>query len=178
MVQILQGAQVRRSVRTAIGVTAAVTVMLTVGREERSPARVPPPARSLPGHAPGLPPYNGPVMQASDMLRAGDFNGDGYHDLVVGAAGRLAVLYGSPAGPDTTKRQIITPAGIGIPDRSGREKGWPAPPTSADFDYDGFSDLVVASRYGSAPLVIIYGGKGPGPPATQAFPCPAARRHT
>ena len=84
------------------------------------------------------------------VLGAGDFNGDGYADLVVGAPGegigsiRLAgvvhVLYGSAAGVTTDGRQVFHD-----PDGPTEFVGFPLSAGAGDFDADGFDDLALGN---------------------------------
>lgn len=75
-----------------------------------------------------------PAAEASEefTLASGDFNGDGFPDVVVpNQSGTLTLLRGTPAGPVWTAELA---AGIE-----------PKALASGDFDGDGFSDLVVAN---------------------------------
>jgi PKD repeat protein len=103
-----------------------------------------------------------------DVASAGDLNGDGYLDLVVGAdgndmgglnAGRAYVFYGGPS-LDTTPDRIFTGAssgdGLGVSDAS-----------AGDMNGDGFADLVVGAWLGDAGgridagrAYIFFGGPG------------------
>ncbi|GAA2577499.1 FG-GAP and VCBS repeat-containing protein [Actinomadura fulvescens] len=107
-----------------------------------------------------------------------DFNGDGHIDLVAGSswgtgdgkekAGFLTVVYGGPAGPRPSARQVLTQDSPGIPGSVRKEGYWGWTTASADFDRDGYADLAVSSQdpdpasptQGAviASVVIIYGG--------------------
>ncbi|WP_405626838.1 FG-GAP repeat protein [Streptomyces sp. NBC_01396] len=69
----------------------------------------------------------GTTASAAPSGLSGDFNGDGYADLAIGAsgenagAGALTVLYGSASGLRTAGARTITPNTPGIPGSS--EKG-------------------------------------------------------
>jgi len=86
-------------------------------------------------------------------LASGDFDDDGYDDLAVGvpgenpdnvfAAGAVQVFPGGPTGLDTTNDSLwsqASPSVVGVPestDRFGKALA------SADFDNDGYDDLLV-----------------------------------
>ncbi|GAA1587003.1 FG-GAP repeat protein [Actinomadura kijaniata] len=90
-----------------------------------------------------------------------DFNGDGYADIADGnlygkvkgtrAAGFVTVVYGGPKGASAARRQILTsPDGV-------KETGlFGFALASADFDRDGYADLVVSQ--GKGPGRVLYGG--------------------
>lgn len=93
-------------------------------------------------------------------VAAGDFDGDGYDDLAMGAPdesngigdiyihGGIVISYGSPAGLTHTGADWITVGDLGIDDvRYGRALA------AADFDQDGYDDLAVGLPYLDLPLV-------------------------
>ncbi|MDG2301828.1 MAG: N-acetylmuramoyl-L-alanine amidase [Acidimicrobiales bacterium] len=95
------------------------------------------------------------------MLSVGDFNGDGYEDLVVGApekgkngktdVGKLSILFGSPSGLTTSQSQHIDQETRGVPDSGEENDKWGWALASGDFNNDGFADLAVGApgeKYG------------------------------
>lgn len=80
---------------------------------------------------------------------AGDVNGDGYSDVIVGAyrfdngqsdEGRAHVYLGSPSGLSTT------PAWTAESDQAGAHFGW-CVATAGDVNGDGYSDVLVGARF-------------------------------
>ncbi|MFD5860993.1 FG-GAP-like repeat-containing protein [Streptomyces chartreusis] len=86
---------------------------------------------------------------------AGDFNGDGYRDVAVGAvcttvgsascAGAVVVLYGSSTGVSATRKAVITQNSTGVPGTAEEGDLFGSSLATADLDRDGYSDLVVGS---------------------------------
>ncbi len=90
----------------------------------------------------------------TSMGTAGDVNGDGYADLIVGAsryadgnggnAGKAALYLGSAAGPDTTADWVKTSSNV-----DARLGGMVS--TAGDVNGDGYADVLVAAWNDRAP---------------------------
>ncbi len=110
------------------------------------------------------------------VMTVGDFNGDGYDDLVVGVpgenigskvdAGIIQILEGGSSG--LTPSRVITQSTSGVPGVVEAGDLFGAALVSADFDNDGFDDLAVASpgegigSHGDAGSVTIIPGSSNG----------------
>ena len=90
---------------------------------------------------------------------AGDFNGDGIGDIIVGAslynsnAGRIYVLFGRPGlGGDIDTTSMTTSDGITIDDPGGNSRiGWNDTARGAgDFNGDGFGDIIFSGYQGGS----------------------------
>jgi hypothetical protein len=111
-------------------------------------------------------------------LAAGDFDGDGFDDLAVGApseavgdlslAGSVNVIYGSAAGLASAGNQIIHQDIGGIVGVAEERDRFGAALAAGDFDNDGFDDLAIgvpAENEGddigdSGAINVIYGAAG------------------
>jgi hypothetical protein len=106
-------------------------------------------------------------------LAAGDFNGDGFADLAVGAfkedfvtnnAGAVNILYGSAAGIGIVGAQVWTEADLAI--ESGVNDWFGFALAAGDFNGDGKMDLAIgapASSWGGPPIgavSVLYGTAG------------------
>jgi hypothetical protein len=111
---------------------------------------------------------------AADPIVRGDFDGDGYGDLAVGApadsvqgqpnAGAVNVLYGSPRGLTERGDQEFTRAVAGVPMADAR---FGAALATGDIDGDGNADLAIgapgedagglADQPGSGAVTVLYG---------------------
>jgi hypothetical protein len=116
------------------------------------------------------------------VASAGDINGDGFDDVIVGAifgddgginSGEAYVIFGSAVGAgtvDATGRRVIdltmlTPAaGLIIQGNAAGDNAGNRPSGAGDINGDGFDDLIVAARLGdlggvdAGQAYVIYGG--------------------
>lgn len=86
-------------------------------------------------------------------LAAGDFDGDEFDDLAVGAhledvgtvenAGAVQAIYGAPGGLSTTGNQFWHQNSGGITDQSEEDDEFGRSVAAGDFDGDGFDDLAI-----------------------------------
>jgi len=104
------------------------------------------------------------------VAAAGDVNGDGYDDVIVGAqacdnwTGRVYVYAGSPSGVGATP--IFTAGGEGPSNSFGRSVG-----SAGDVNGDGYSDVVVGAHgYGDFQgRIYVYTGSADGLGAVPTF---------
>jgi hypothetical protein len=99
--------------------------------------------------------FGGTTGLGTSIACAGDVNGDGYSDIVIGATGLdlgsgpqggAFVFLGSAAGPPNTPSTLLTQP-------STRVMGFSVA-SAGDVNGDGFSDVVVSGRIVTPPLVV------------------------
>jgi hypothetical protein len=117
-----------------------------------------------------------PTAAPADHLQ-GDFNGDGFGDLAVSAAGAavsgrtgagsVTVLYGSSSGAGTSKIQTITQDSPGVPGAAEKDDRFGNHTAAGDFNGDGHTDLAVGapgedagSDVNGGTVVILWGATG------------------
>ncbi|GAA2099417.1 FG-GAP-like repeat-containing protein [Actinomadura alba] len=117
-----------------------------------------------------------PAASAATPASPGDFNGDGRRDVALGsplgtvggvAGGFVTVVYGGAAGPDTTRSQVISQAGPGVPGDVTADSRFGASLASADFDRDGYADLAIGAPFedvdgsvNAGSVTVVYGSAG------------------
>ena len=100
-------------------------------------------------------------------IAAGDLDGDGHPDLVVGAlnrsipgverAGTVSVFYGTVDGLGTARAQEWSKASPGVPGRARRADRFGSSLAIGDLDGDGYDDLAVGSPQDVARGTRLYG---------------------
>lgn len=91
--------------------------------------------------------------QLGAALAVGDFDGDGFDDLAVGApgeqisgslaAGALHVIYGAPGGLDNQRVQFWSKLNTGMEQHLFQDERFGAALASGDFNADGYADLAI-----------------------------------
>ncbi|MCO5967034.1 FG-GAP-like repeat-containing protein [Actinoallomurus soli] len=149
----------------ATGTIAMVTVAATAGLASAAVAA-----------APRQPVTPAGVRAAVKPAKPGDFNGDGYRDLAIGApdakvgtatkAGAVAVAYGSKNGLSTARRQVISQNSAGIPGTAEKGDHFGRQLAVGDFNRDGYSDLAIGApgedigtKKDAGSLTIVFGSK-------------------
>ena len=96
----------------------------------------------------------------------GDFNGDGFGDLAIGApgenlgAGAVHVLYGSATGLTTTGSQFLSQGAGGIADAAEAGDEFGRSLAVGNFNSDGFNDLAIGApgeNRGAGTVHVLYG---------------------
>ncbi|MEU6552889.1 FG-GAP and VCBS repeat-containing protein [Streptomyces sp. NPDC046915] len=125
---------------------------------------------------------DGTRVRGGSSLGIGDVNKDGYADLVIGRpldgsgetpvdpallGGQVGVVYGSAAGPDTSRTTVINQNTAGVPGASEAGDGFGWGVSVADVNGDGYADVAAGSpnedigKVASAGAVtVLRGGKG------------------
>ncbi len=102
-------------------------------------------------------------------LAAGDTNGDGFDDLIVGSAGEdnsqgvIHVLFGNSGGLVSTNHKRWRQGSDGIPDDRENGDGFGGVLAAGDFNNDGYEDIAVSSlgeNTGAGVVIIIPGSSG------------------
>ncbi|MGW6742988.1 FG-GAP-like repeat-containing protein [Streptomyces sp. NPDC055025] len=126
---------------------------------------------------------------AAPSGQAGDFNGDGYRDVAIGAftaqvgsvpnAGAVVVLYGSRSGVSAAKKTVITQNSVGVPGTARDGDRFGSSLAAGDLNADGYADLVVGAQFesvgdrdGVGSATVIWGGKS-GLTGGSALPSPS-----
>ncbi|MEU9136239.1 FG-GAP and VCBS repeat-containing protein [Streptomyces sp. NPDC048404] len=107
----------------------------------------------------GLLTFSAATATAADSTTVpqADFNGDGKGDVAFSAhgayvsghagAGQIVALYGTTTGVSSAKRSTISQNTTGVPGTAEAGDGFGGETAYADFNNDGYDDLVVASPW-------------------------------
>lgn len=147
--------------RRRLVTTLALTAVAGCGAPE-----VVPHSTVSPGTAQSAPVTKRPVADPDTAGAHADFDGDGKEDLLITnssatvngkyAAGYAAVVYGSTAGADVRRHQVITQDSLGL-GKAGTGGLFGSQAVSADLDGDGRSDLI--TQAGSNTVFVVWGGR-------------------
>ena len=101
------------------------------------------------------------VRFGSVVGTAGDVNGDGYSDVIIGAysAGIVYVFHGSPTGLSATPDWVISRGGY---------LGWSAA-SAGDVNGDGYDDVIVGSKLSHRGQANVYHGSADGLNTAEAW---------
>ena len=96
-----------------------------------------------------------PDDRFGSVLAAGDFDGDGFDDLAIGApaeaigsashAGAFWILYGTAGGLTTSGSDDFNQDSTGVPTGAHANEEFGAALAAGDFDHDGYDDLAVSA---------------------------------
>jgi hypothetical protein len=107
-------------------------------------------------------PSNGGDNFGYSISRAGDFNHDGYDDLVIcsisfSTSGTAFIVYGGPNLPNPLNVGTLTPmTGVRYFTSSG-DRGGQSVSGGVDFNLDGFDDIIIGATYTNGGIVFLRG---------------------